>query len=150
MKITPYNEQPLYRYIANHARCAVLRLWAFYADQPDTCNSSYQMAPYNLTTFSIQFWRWEYPSTHAVKNGTAPFAHVNKVVFDSMRQGYQLAVRARHGCNTVKTYYSSVMIDKDRPMTSYFPAKQDVPGQPFILPDTSYDATGRPFEWPAL
>jgi hypothetical protein len=146
VRVTPWNEWSLHQYIYRHAHCVIKRLWAFYADQPDrTHNSDDQPIPYRLEVFSIQFWRWETPSAHAEQNGLARGAHINKVVFDSMRQGHQLVVRAREGTRSIKTYYDSVYVELEAPMTSYFPVQQASPGQLFILPDRSHSSGGTQF-----
>lgn len=148
-RVTPCNDSSLHRYIADHARCAILKLWTFYENQPELLGD-YDTIPndvsFDLTVVRIEFWHWATPSAHAKKIGTPSAPHIKKVVFDSMKQGDQLVIRDRDGGKTFRTYYDIYdsfgcsYIDSHDWQKSWFPAEPKLPDQPFILPEWFHDA----------
>jgi hypothetical protein len=100
IQVHPCDTKSLHSYIANHAHCAIRRLWATYTDQPIIAK---------LETFSLQFWRWENPSSHPDEDGVTRDVRLNKTVFNSVKQGSQLVVRSRDERKTITTTYNEIL-----------------------------------------
>ncbi|KAF1842755.1 uncharacterized protein K460DRAFT_134131 [Cucurbitaria berberidis CBS 394.84] len=129
-------DQSLYSYIADHAHCAIRKVWTAYANDSRNCE---------LETFNIKFWRWEPTSPHLNEDGFPRNAHITRLVFESRMCGDRLIIKPRnhHKVQPVNQVWHGT--EGEGLQATYVAEEQNVPAPLFNVSDRFREALGRFF-----
>ncbi|KAH7357323.1 hypothetical protein BKA66DRAFT_473378 [Pyrenochaeta sp. MPI-SDFR-AT-0127] len=136
------SDRSLYPTVADHAHCAILKVWIAYTNHAEDCE---------LETFNMTFWRWEPTSPHPDEYGNSRNAHISKLTFESKKVGDRLVIKPRRHRQISEIYYRPVWEEttEGKLQATYVAEQLNVPRPPFILSSRFHKALGSLFQQPA-